>query len=49
MWYSGGTATLIAADENIRGINNWTLPSGSLGNGTPGALTYFTAMFVSDE
>jgi peptide/nickel transport system substrate-binding protein len=47
VWYSGGTATLIAADENIRGINNWTLPSGSLGNGTPGALTYFTSIFVS--
>jgi len=49
VWYSGGTATLIAADENIRGVDNWTLPSGSLGNGTPGALTYFTAMSVSDE
>jgi peptide/nickel transport system substrate-binding protein len=49
VWYSGGTATLIAADENIRGINNWTLPSGSIGGGTPGALTYFTTMFVSDE
>ena len=47
VWYSGGTATLIAADENIRGINNWTLPSGSLGNGTPGALTYFTSIFIS--
>ena len=49
VWYSGGTATLIAADENIRGIETWTLPSGTLGNGTPGALTYFTAMFVADE
>jgi len=49
VWYSGGTATLIAADENIRGVESWTLPSGSPGNGTPGALTYFTAMFVADE
>jgi peptide/nickel transport system substrate-binding protein len=48
VWYSGGTATLIATDENIRGVNNWTLPSGSLGNGTPGALTFFTEMFISE-
>ncbi len=49
VWYSGGTATLIAADEDINGINNWTLPSGTLGNGTPGALTFFTETYVSDE
>ncbi len=49
VWYSGGTATLIATDEDIRGVNNWTLPSGDLGNGTPGALTFFTEIFVSDQ
>ncbi len=49
VWYAGGTATLIATDENIRGVNNWTLPSGDLGNGTPGALTFFTEMFVSEQ
>ncbi len=49
VWYSGGTATMIATDPEIRGVNNWTLPSGSLGNGTPGALTYFTAIFVSGQ
>ena len=49
VWYSGGTATLVATDENIRGVNNWTLPSGDLGNGTPGALTFFTEMFVSEQ
>jgi peptide/nickel transport system substrate-binding protein len=48
VWYSGGTATLIATDENIRGVNNWTLPSGSLGNGTPGALTFFTEVFIAE-
>jgi peptide/nickel transport system substrate-binding protein len=49
VWYSGGTATMLAADSNIRGINNWTLPSGNLGNGTPGALTFFTEIFVDDQ
>jgi peptide/nickel transport system substrate-binding protein len=49
VWYSGGTATLIATDENIRGVNDWTLPSGNLGNGTPGALTFFTEIFISDQ
>lgn len=49
VWYSGGTATLIATDENIRGVDNWTLPGGNLGNGTPGALTFFTEMFISES
>ena len=49
VWYTGGTPTLIAAEESIRGVNNWTLPSGALGNGTPGAQTYFAEMFVSDS
>jgi peptide/nickel transport system substrate-binding protein len=49
VWYSGGTATLVAVDENIRGVNDWTLPSGSLGNGTPGALIFFNEMFISES
>ena len=47
IWYSGGTPTLIAADEAIRGINNWTMPSGNLGNGTPSATTFFSETFIS--
>ena len=47
VWYTGGTPTMIAADESIRGVNNWTLPSGNIGNGTPGADTYFAEMFIS--
>ncbi|HSP28178.1 MAG TPA: ABC transporter substrate-binding protein [Ilumatobacteraceae bacterium] len=47
VWYSGGTATLVATDVNIRGVNDWTLPSGNTGNGTPGALIFFPEMFVT--
>ncbi len=49
VWYTGGTPTMIATDENIRGVNNWTLPSGNLGNGTPSAQVYFTEMFISGQ
>jgi len=48
VWYSGGTATMLATVPAIRGVNNWTMPSGDLGDGTPGALTYFTEMFISE-
>jgi peptide/nickel transport system substrate-binding protein len=48
VWYSGGTATLVATDENIRGVDDWTLPSGNTGNGTPGALIFFTEMFIAE-
>jgi peptide/nickel transport system substrate-binding protein len=46
IWYSGGTATAIGAAEKVRNVNNWTLPSGTLGIGTPDAITFFTEMFV---
>ena len=49
VWYSGGTPTLIAADEAIRGINNWTMPSGNFGNGTPSATTFFSETFISGQ
>jgi len=48
VWYSGGTATMLAAVPAIRGVNNWTMPSGDLGDGTAGAVTYFTEMFISE-
>jgi len=48
VWYSGGTATMLATVPAIRGVNNWTMPSGDLGDGTPGAVTYFTEMFISE-
>jgi peptide/nickel transport system substrate-binding protein len=48
VWYSGGTATLVATDENIRGVDNWTLPDGDLGNGTPFGLVFFTQMFIAE-
>lgn len=48
VWYSGGTATLLATVPAIRGVNNWTMPNGDLGDGTPGAVTYFTEMFISE-
>jgi hypothetical protein len=49
VWYSGGTPTLIAADEAIRGVNNWTMPSGNLDNGTPGAVTFLAETFIADQ
>ena len=48
VWYSGGTATMLATVPAIRGVNNWTMPNGDLGDGTPGAVTYFTEMFISE-
>ena len=48
VWYSGGTATLVATEENIRGVNTWTLPNGELGNGTPSALVFFNQMFIAE-
>ena len=46
-WLVGKSPLLTS--EGIRGINNYTLPSGSLGIGTPGALTLFTQQFIADQ
>ncbi len=49
VWYSGGTATLVATDGTIHGVDTWTLPTGDLGNGTPGALVYMQELSMSDQ
>jgi ABC-type transport system substrate-binding protein len=49
VWYSGGTATLVAIEPNIKGITNWTLPSGELGVGTPSAEVRWQEVFISDQ
>lgn len=46
VWYSGGEASAIVADPAIRGLNNWTMPNGTLGDGTPEAQTFFTSVFI---
>ena len=37
LWYSGHTATLIATEDNVVGLNSWILPDGTLGAGHPAA------------
>ena len=37
LWYSGHTATMIATESNIVGLNSWNLPDGTLGIGFPNA------------
>jgi peptide/nickel transport system substrate-binding protein len=49
LWYSGGTATMVGIEPNIKGITNWTLPSGELGVGTPSAEVRWQEVFISDE
>ncbi len=35
IWYSGGTAALLATLPNVQGLNGWTLPDGTVGIGFP--------------
>ena len=35
IWFSGGTATMIATTADVSGINGWHLPGGELGIGFP--------------
>ncbi|MEM9467003.1 MAG: ABC transporter substrate-binding protein [Actinomycetota bacterium] len=36
-WYAGHTATALIVDSSIKGLNSWSLPSGTLGVGHPNA------------
>ena len=46
IWYSGGTATMIAVEPNIFGLNEWHLPSGELGIGFPSAVGRWQEVWV---
>lgn len=49
VWYSGHTPSMVATEPNIRGIDTWTFPDGSRGNGTPSAEVRFQEVYLSDE
>lgn len=48
IWYSGGTATMIAHSEAIVGLNGWHLPSGDLGVGFPNAEGRYHEVYRTD-
>jgi len=47
IWFSGHTATMIATESNVSGLNGWHLPSGELGIGFPAAEGRWLEVFVA--
>ncbi len=45
-WYSGYTATMVAAEPSVQGINGWLMPDGQLGNGFPNAVVSFQEVWL---
>jgi peptide/nickel transport system substrate-binding protein len=49
VWYSGGTAVMIAKDPAVKGFNSWTFPDGELGSGiAPEAQARWFQVFISE-
>jgi peptide/nickel transport system substrate-binding protein len=49
LWYSGGTAVMVAHEPGIRGFTSWTLPDGTLGVGiAPEAQARWFQVFISE-
>ncbi len=49
LWYSGGTAVMVAHEPGIRGFNSWTLPDGTLGVGiAPEAQARWFQVFFAE-
>jgi peptide/nickel transport system substrate-binding protein len=49
IWYSGGTAVMIAHEPSIRGFTSWTLPDGTLGVGiAPEAQARWFQVFITE-
>jgi peptide/nickel transport system substrate-binding protein len=48
IWYSGYTATMVAADPAVQGINGWLMPDGTLGNGFPNAVVSFQEVWIQE-
>jgi peptide/nickel transport system substrate-binding protein len=46
IWYSGGTATMIATLPNVQGVNGWTLPDGTVGIGFPSAEARYAEVWL---
>ncbi|MEC8522499.1 MAG: ABC transporter substrate-binding protein [Actinomycetota bacterium] len=46
VYYSGHTATAIATESNILGLNGWHVPSGELGIGFPSAEGRWAEVFI---
>jgi peptide/nickel transport system substrate-binding protein len=49
LWYSGGTANMVAVQPGIKGINTWTVPDGRLGAGIPDAAARWQEVFVAEQ
>jgi len=48
-WFSGGTATVIAVDEAVVGLDTWLLPDGTLGIGHPSAVGMWSQVWRTDN
>ena len=49
-WFSGGTATSIAVDDAITGLDTWLLPDGTtVGIGHPGAIGMWSQVWRMDN
>ena len=48
-WFSGGTATVIAVEEGITGLDTWVLPDGTLGIGHPSAVGRWEQVWRTDN
>jgi ABC-type transport system substrate-binding protein len=48
-WFSGGTATVIAVDDAITGLDAWLLPDGTLGIGHPSAVGMWAQVWRTDN
>ena len=47
VWYSGYTATMLATEDSIFGLNSWHLPSGDLGAGHPNGEGRWAEVWVN--
>ena len=48
IWYSGGTATMLATLPNVQGLNGWTLSDGTVGVGFPNAEGRYVEVWLEE-
>ena len=48
IWFSGHTATALVTDSNIKGLNSWELPNGTLGAGHPNAEARWAQAWIEN-
>jgi peptide/nickel transport system substrate-binding protein len=46
--FTAATLTVLAVQENVKNVDGWTFPDGTVGEGVPGATTMWGHVWLAE-